>query len=439
MSPRQTIRTRLWLAATLPALLVVSALLFLFLDRYTFELTQAWKERARVAALQLAGAAEFPLFAQDDDTLQRLVDAARKGDAQLRAAALFTRSGQPVAVAGLLSDPLPPFDGEEHVGLGEHLTVVVPIGLSALSVRDDLFMEPNTTPNGEPVPPVRGYAVIQLSLEDLAQRKGELLAWVFLVTCAALLLAGLLSTAIASSVSGPIRHISEVVARIALGHMNARTDTARTGALTELAVGINTMAARVAMTQEELRHQVSLATTELRQQKEAAEQAARLDPLTQVLGRRGFTETAETEIQRALRYRHPLSLIMIDLDHFKAINDSHGHAAGDAVLVSFAQLLEREVREWDRVGRLGGEEFAVLLPSSTIDQAMRVAERMREAVADSQISLRGKPLAYTASFGVAEFQPHELTLDSLLARADAALYESKRTGRNRVSLAPVAN
>lgn len=435
MKPASTglsIRARLWIAAALPAVLAIFTLLALFLGRYNTELSQAWQDRARVAALQLAGASEFPLFANDEEALQRLVDATYRGDARLRAAALFTPSGKQVALAGMLGKTAPVFDGQEQVLRDDNLTAVVPIRATALTNQDDLFQEARA-PTGTGL---RGYAVVQLSLDGLRERRNELIGLVLAATAGALILAGLLSTLIASGVTGLIRHISEVVAQIALGRMDARTNVPRSGPLGELAQGINSMAARVELTQDELRRQVSLATAELRQQKEAAETAARLDPLTQVLGRRGFTEAAEHEIQRCLRYHHPLSLIMIDIDHFKTINDTHGHAAGDAVLVGFAQLLTSEVREWDVVGRLGGEEFAVLLPSSGADQAMAVAERMRASVRNAQASVRGQPLQYSASFGVAEFQPRELTLDSLLARADAALYEAKRAGRDRVLLAP---
>ena len=427
-----SIRARLWLAAALPALLAVCALLFLFLGQHTSEISQAWQERARIAALQLAGSAEFPLFANDAESLQRLVEAAHRGDAQVRAVVIFSGSGRPVASAGVLGDPPPLFDELEHLLQDDHLTAVVPIRPTTLVARDDLFADSHSLAS---TPTVRGYAVVQLSLDKLHQRRSELIVLVLAATGAALFLAALMSTAIASRVTQPIRHVSEVVAQIALGRMEARADVQRSGALAELALGINTMAARVGLTQEELRHQVNLATAELRQQKEAAEQAARLDPLTHVLGRRGFTEAAEHEIQRCLRFHHPLSLIMIDIDHFKTINDTHGHAAGDAVLVSFAQLLVSEVREWDTVGRLGGEEFAVLLPSSGADQALAVAERMRASVQSAQATVRGQPLRFTASFGVAEFVPQELTLDSLLARADAALYEAKHAGRDRVHLA----
>jgi len=430
---RTAIRTRLWLAAALPALLAAAALLGVFLSRYSDDLTEAWQERARVAALQLAGAAEFPLFANDTETLSRLVEASRKGDAQLRAVAVYDARGRQLAAAGSPEGPPLPFDQQEHVRLDRQLTVLVPIASG--TARVDLFIETNGAAPRNPDGGVRGYALVQLSLDSLEQRRSELLAWTVLATGGAMLLAGLLSTIIASRVTRPIGHISQVVESIGNGLLSARTEPARCGALAELAQGVNEMAAQVAMNQQELRRQIDLATGELRQQKDAAEQAARFDSLTQVLGRRGFTEQAESEIQRCMRYPHALSLIMIDIDHFKAINDTHGHAAGDAVLLHFAQLLMRELRECDVVGRIGGEEFAVLLPDSGVEQAMRVAERMRASAVATQIHVRGQPLNFSASFGVAEFLPQELTLDSLLARADAALYEAKRQGRNRVLLA----
>ena len=195
------------------------------------------------------------------------------------------------------------------------------------------------------------------------------------------------------------------------------------------------MAERIAASQENLQQQVAVATEELRQQKEAAEMLARVDALTGVASRRAFTERAELEIQRALRYRQPLCVVMVDLDRFKRVNDTYGHSVGDAVLVAFAQAIMHEVREVDMVGRLGGEEFAVLLPGIAGEEAMRVAERMRLAVEKRELMVGGQPLRFTASFGVAEFDGIELNMAGLLARADSALYHAKHTGRNRVVFA----
>lgn len=192
------------------------------------------------------------------------------------------------------------------------------------------------------------------------------------------------------------------------------------------------MVERISVTHDELQGQITQATQELRAQKEAAEFAARTDALTGVASRRAFTETAEVEMQRALRYHSGLALLMMDLDHFKQINDRYGHVTGDAVLVSFAQTVQQMVRKFDLVARIGGEEFVVLLPNITAEQAVSLAERIREAVANTELMVAGQPLKFSVSIGVAQFDHRELSLTSWMARADGALYEAKEKGRNRV-------
>lgn len=432
------IRLRLWMAAALPALLVVVLLLAGFLDRHSRELTEALTERARASTQQLAGAAEFPLFAGNDDSLLRLVDAALAGDPQMRGAAIIDADGTLRAQAGTLSS--------QPTGLGElpqegrtsassdSLLVVVPVRLLPLPLND-LVTEPAAGGDAANGPRVIGFAMVELSLARLQEQQRDLLVWTLAITVLGLLSAGLVSVVIAASVTRPIEHISTVVTGIAQGQYAARVDAERAGVLAGLGSNINRMAEQVAVTQENLRQQVEEATEELRRQRDAAERAARTDSLTGVASRGAFTETAEAEIQRALRYRQPLCMVLIDLDHFKTVNDTHGHASGDAVLASFARTIFREVREVDVIGRLGGEEFAVLLPNISAGEAVQVAERMRYAVEASELRVNGHPLQYTASFGVAEFDPRELSLSSLLSRADSALYDAKRRGRNRVELA----
>jgi two-component system, cell cycle response regulator len=125
---------------------------------------------------------------------------------------------------------------------------------------------------------------------------------------------------------------------------------------------------------------------------------------------------------------------VIDLDRFKAINDERGHAAGDDVLRALAATVKEVVRLSDVSGRLGGEEFAVLLPETTARDAVVMAERLRAAIVGVRVPTGGVPIRFTASFGVAEFNEHDGSLDALIARADAALYQAKRDGRNRVHL-----
>jgi diguanylate cyclase len=427
-------RSRLLLAAALPAVMVILLLVIGFLDRHAADLELALEDRGRATAKQLAMSAEFPLFAGNVEALDRLVQAVGQGDPLVRAAAVSETSGELRAATGEFTAWTKSFNGAEQVIKGDSLMIIVPIHRSALPLPDDLFADPMTTRSAAHEQ-LLGYAVVQLSRDTLVQQNREMLVRILAITAGGLLLAALLSTTIAGSVTRPLAHISQVVTRIKGGELNARALTEDAGVMEPLAAGINAMAARIAYTQEDLRQQVASATAELRQQKEAAEQAARVDTLTGVASRRAFTEVAEVEVQRALRYGTALSLVLIDLDHFKDVNDHYGHQTGDAVLASFARTLIEAVREVDLVGRWGGEEFVVLLPGTTAAEALQVADRMRASTADSRLYFQGRQILYTASFGVAEFNPRELSFYGLLARADAALYGAKNRGRNCVELA----
>jgi diguanylate cyclase (GGDEF)-like protein len=165
------------------------------------------------------------------------------------------------------------------------------------------------------------------------------------------------------------------------------------------------------------------------------ERQARLDFLTGLLNRRYFIELAKIEILRQQRYGGELSLIMFDIDRFKVINDNYGHKVGDLVLQKIAQVCQQTVREVDIVGRLGGEEFVLLLPNTGKIEAVEAAERLRLAINNGVVmSNRGEPLHFSASFGVVTLKNGSETshIDELLIRADSAMYRAKENGRNRV-------
>jgi diguanylate cyclase (GGDEF)-like protein len=143
-------------------------------------------------------------------------------------------------------------------------------------------------------------------------------------------------------------------------------------------------------------------------------------------------QAAEQEVLRAQRYGTSLAVAVLDLDHFKNINDSHGHATGDHVLINRANLLAASVREVDSVGRLGGEEFAILMPGTPLSEAIQAIERIRQAFEQNPVSDGEQLIRSTASFGVAEYPGADPTVDGLLAKADGALYLAKARGRNRV-------
>jgi diguanylate cyclase (GGDEF)-like protein len=161
---------------------------------------------------------------------------------------------------------------------------------------------------------------------------------------------------------------------------------------------------------------------------------AQKDFLTGTMTRRTFVEAAEAEIERFRRYRRDASLVTFDIDHFKQINDTLGHPAGDVVLKTVARTCAGGLRPNDFMGRLGGEEFGILLPEASADEAVACAERMRRAIELTHFDI-GTRLRVTASFGIAPLTGDVEGLDGWLAQADGAMYRAKRTGRNRCVIA----
>ncbi|WP_421917604.1 GGDEF domain-containing protein [Mesorhizobium sp.] len=170
--------------------------------------------------------------------------------------------------------------------------------------------------------------------------------------------------------------------------------------------------------------QLAMDALELRQQ-------ASFDMLTAALSRRAFKEQAGKAVALAQRHKHHLGCIAFDLDHFKSVNDSHGHAAGDKVLAAVAKACRGELRGTDLFGRLGGEEFAILVPHTDPGSVINVAEKLRAAIARIVVDAGNAQVRITASFGIAALDARTPDIDTLLANADAALYQAKGAGRDR--------
>jgi diguanylate cyclase (GGDEF)-like protein len=174
----------------------------------------------------------------------------------------------------------------------------------------------------------------------------------------------------------------------------------------------------------------------LEKQQEELERLARTDPLTGLLNRRSFFAEASRELHWVQRTGHPAVVISFDLDHFKTINDTRGHAAGDASLRAISDMLRGERRGTDVVGRLGGEEFAIVVRDTDVDCGRRLAERLRAAVAALDVHHDGEAISLTASFGVTQVRASDVDLDDAIKRADGAMYTAKRLGRDRVEIDP---
>ncbi|MFO7543010.1 MAG: diguanylate cyclase [Thiobacillus sp.] len=173
--------------------------------------------------------------------------------------------------------------------------------------------------------------------------------------------------------------------------------------------------------------------TERKILEEELRRQAQFDFLTKVCNRGYFLKQAELELTRAKRYKSDLSLLMLDIDLFKDINDRHGHEMGDIVLQHFVNVCRQVSREVDVIGRLGGDEFVILMPETSKTEATKVAERLCAAVAESRIPIEdGLPILFTISVGVAAFDSKDDDIDVVLNTADQALYAAKHTGRNRV-------
>ncbi len=170
---------------------------------------------------------------------------------------------------------------------------------------------------------------------------------------------------------------------------------------------------------------------ELQELNKRLSKLASLDPLTEAYNRRHFLELGNTEFAKAQRFHRPLSVIMLDVDKFKAINDTYGHPTGDAALKQLTQLCQNAGRSSEIVGRFGGEEFVLCCPDTDQAGAMALAERLRASIEDSTLNFDGSTLHYTASMGVTSIQVDDKSLNDMLRRADQLLYYSKENGRNR--------
>jgi diguanylate cyclase (GGDEF)-like protein/PAS domain S-box-containing protein len=172
--------------------------------------------------------------------------------------------------------------------------------------------------------------------------------------------------------------------------------------------------------------------TDRKKLQEELRQQATTDELTKVSNRRHFIELAQSEIKRAIRLKRPPAIALIDIDHFKQVNDTFGHATGDQALVAFTKICQKHIREIDVFARFGGDEFVLLMPETNQEQAYDVLERVRLALTAQPMHLDGKPVALTISSGIASLTNDQESFDMILSQADQALYRAKEAGRNNV-------
>jgi diguanylate cyclase (GGDEF)-like protein len=234
-----------------------------------------------------------------------------------------------------------------------------------------------------------------------------------------LLVVGSLAYGLGLLVVLPLERLSGAAFRVAGGDLDVEVPVSGGGEVSQLTGVFNDMVRR------------------LREGRAELERLSVTDELTGLPNRRHLDDEIERELQRHERHKRALAVLMLDVDRFKALNDTHGHPAGDAVLRQLARVLKESTRKGDTVARFGGEEFMVILPETPADGAMLLAERIRTATEGKHFALdeNGAEVRLTVSIGLARFPEHGRTPEPLIAAADQALYRSKEGGRNRVTVA----
>jgi diguanylate cyclase (GGDEF)-like protein len=260
---------------------------------------------------------------------------------------------------------------------------------------------------------------------------------VLTIVGAAFLLSILLGTWLALSLSRSINYLQSAAKKIGEGNLDVVVDLPRDDSMGVLAKTFNEMTENLQDTYTDLNSQNLALNEEIIKhkhiEKELYEQAS-TDPLTGTLNRRAFFDKTNEEVARCQRYFKTLSVLMLDIDHFKKVNDNFGHHSGDKALLRFAQELGKPLRTTDYIGRIGGEEFAIVLPETDMESAQKIAERIRHLVQELTIPIDQQRINFTVSIGVAEYDLKEPNINPTLERTDQALYRAKRTGRNRVCL-----
>ena len=245
-----------------------------------------------------------------------------------------------------------------------------------------------------------------------------------------------ISWLLAKSIIFPIRSITKAMTRLSEGYRDVRFTN--TFAHDEIGNMINAYEySRRKLLQADIVSKLKLikqthCLDQKEREKEIFQQLASIDTLTGVINRRKFNELAELELMRVKRYKHKLSLMMLDIDHFKKVNDTYGHASGDRVLQELCLVCNTMVRNTDVFARIGGEEFVILLPETKLHQAHALAERICAAVEDHSVIIDETKIKLTVSIGVTAWDESIGVMSSLLEKADEALYEAKMNGRNRV-------
>jgi len=328
-------------------------------------------------------------------------------------------------------------DGMPVLGSREDAAAVAPIARESLS---DLLAHPGepSTYAGHRGERVIGIAtrsdasplvvVVERSNAEVYGQLRRLFGLFAALTAGLTLIVAFAAYRVARSIVVPLDGFVRAVDRVAAGSLDVHLHAGTASEIARLTQALNTMAERLRRGRDDIEN----ANAALQRQNELLEEMSVTDALTGLDNRKRLAETLASQMALYRRHQRRFAVIMLDIDHFKRLNDTYGHLAGDRVLQRIAEVIKASVRSVDRVARYGGEEFVVVLAEATMWGALETAERIRCAVQNCVITQDGRPLSVTVSLGVALCREDDARAEDLIARADAALYEAKRAGRNRI-------
>ncbi len=421
------IRARvLWLAILPAAFLGIVLMVLLTADKLR-ALDQSLQERASAIARNLAPATEYGVATGNVRILANLLDAVGK-EADVKSVAVFAADGRPLAQVGHGDWLRYPYnaarDGNAREFRGAHSLYYYATILRTEVAVDD-FHDPGG--NASSAPRRLGWVALEVSRANTLRSQHRAILQSLAVLLAGLALSALIGWRLGRQISRPVLALAHTVGRIGEGHLDERAQVGGGGEIGLLQQGVNAMAARLQSMHEQMQERIDQATARLAYQ-------ASHDALTGLVNRREFEQRLERAVASSLNHGRSHALCYMDLDQFKVINDTCGHAAGDELLRQLALILKNHLRHRDTLARLGGDEFALLLENCSQEDALHVADTFRAAVAGFRFKWGEKIFSVGMSQGLVMVTPVGGSAANLLSAADAACYVAKDRGRNQVHL-----
>ena len=422
------IRGRVIGLAMVPVAIIGVLLLFQLITGKIDDLDQSLRTRSVAIARQLAPAAEYGVASGNLEVLQTLLEKAAI-EPDIRGVAVFADNGKRLAQVGLgawteAAQGALPGDRIRHVEFPDRLVYYAPITRTEVVVDDfnpldGRAAQPNTQTR------LLGWVGLDVSRSATIQSQQEAIVRSLIILLAGLSVSLYLAWRIGRQITRPILALTHTVSRIGEGHLDERVVQSGEAELGMLQRGVNHMAAHLQAMQDQMQEKIDQATARLVYQ-------ASHDALTGLINRREFEQRLERMLLSALQQGREHALCYMDLDQFKVINDSCGHAAGDELLRQLALLLKGNLRERDTLARLGGDEFALLLENCSIHHALEVADTFRADVQRFRFKWGDRIFAVGMSVGMVAINRDSGTAASLLSAADAACYVAKDRGRNQI-------